>query len=1289
MCAMYKDLSKANSKIKKDDKIESYEVAEFSSDYLDIWDVNPSYKDINSRFSIIKGISLTIILFFLAISTYLLTTNLYISIGLTIFTLLFFIFAFSDNFFNLKNLYYYLFHKFISINPFENLSFCTIKEEPTFLLIFNKKDAISTAMRIFKIETLPENVYPTLNQFLKALNKAQISYTYQVVQSPYLDFSEPSSENRFQVESIRSQNLSSIDSFHTSIYFCVYYNINGILSSNKIDKLIEIVTDLSNEFKSNFSANFHHTKISLLDGIDLINAIRAFFCKSSIQPVDKEDLFIAKRNLPKVLFKTGFVSFLIIYLSYLLLSLIFPLGFIILINFLLELLIICIWWREILFYFLKSRLSRNLELTQINPFTDVEFYRLKKYNDLIFTYINNQLLLASKIFNLKFAAQPTLTYFDKFIRGIDKYKIIFNYNLQVTPISANLFSKECLKLLNDKTKESLEGILYITLDKTSSKKVKHPEIEFEKWLDMRSGVWKTMLTVSTSSYLFTKDLTFKNFIELDKELSTNAKILKRTFEDNFLNFKLVGLKNQLLISGFLSECLKNHSFRLNGTHLNYVYFQGKSLIELAKIVNEFKKGIDTRIAAEFNTPLQLNNFITIGNTINTEFLDEEVPFGLTFDQLRQLLITNGLSYNREHAKMKIVSELVKANKSCLVFDYSGKCSKLINFFKDSQYNRNILYFKLGSSFSIDLKHSGMKYDKNNIDYLNLFFDTFALAFKAEKRYVDLLKDSFLKQDELDVSSISLDLEMKNKWERDYKTNNLIAIFRDFRSQSQIFSNLTLDHEDEINPIDFLRNDKSIIVDLSILKDLEQKTFVTFIIISKLIHYLQNSTDYYKKVIFIPNIDMFFDSFFIDNNYNTTNYGKVSKFLEPFLECGFGLICSANQIRYLHPNVFSFLHNIITFRATDTRDIAVLKNQMNLQELQGTGYYSSKRNNTYQINYLMNMRENEVIIKRTDIYQPFPGVIELTELKGIQPLQYEKILIYMEKQGYKLKLAERRITEKAKKTLFEKDLGLYIDFIDEIINFLNAVKTVDKVGGLYRQKLKSELSKFIASKASKKVKNKKQISELRDDLFHILVKHGYLVEAHPHKAGGSESIRTCYKVGTKYDEALNDYFQTKGDYLTNASVEVIERNSDSDSNILDYFRKETKKDIINHEKFNEILLEQCSKLLWKSYKIFSANNKNEYGKSLKIGENFIKDFLINLHQSYLQENDISIPEINDPEIFFDHLAKNNLIPLTKDELRDYFKKYKEIISNTSNIEKTVKNLHDLLFEFYTKFQSYIS
>ena len=59
------------------------------------------------------------------------------------------------------------------------------------------------------------------------------------------------------------------------------------------------------------------------------------------------------------------------------------------------------------------------------------------------------------------------------------------------------------------------------------------------------------------------------------------------------------------------------------------------------------------------------------------------------------------------------------------------------------------------------------------------------------------------------------------------------------------------------------------------------------------------------------------------------------------------------------------------------------------------------------------------------------------------------------------------------------------------------------------------------------------------------------------------------------------------------------------------------------------------------------------------------------------------------MFFDHLTKNNLFPLTKDELREYFKQSKEIISNTTNIEKTAKNLYDLLFEFYTKFQSYLS
>ena len=122
-----------------------------------------------------------------------------------------------------------------------------------------------------------------------------------------------------------------------------------------------------------------------------------------------------------------------------------------------------------------------------------------------------------------------------------------------------------------------------------------------------------------------------------------------------------------------------------------------------------------RVAAEFNTPINLENFINIGNTINTEFLEEEIPVGFKLKQLKNLFILNGTKVNQQILSMKIVSELVKANIPSIVFDYSGSWSKIIPAFQESIYKDDFLCFKLGSAFNLNLLHSGIPYDTNNIE----------------------------------------------------------------------------------------------------------------------------------------------------------------------------------------------------------------------------------------------------------------------------------------------------------------------------------------------------------------------------------------------------------------------------------------------------------------------------------------------------------------------------------------------------------------------------------------------
>ncbi|MFX1257057.1 MAG: hypothetical protein ACFFAN_04310, partial [Promethearchaeota archaeon] len=134
--------------------------------YLNIWQVNPSYKDINNNVSIVKAVSLIMLGMFFIISNYLLTLNIMVSILFGIIIIAVFSAVFHDNFFNLKNLFSYTFRKFAPFDPFENLKFFISKENPSVLFFSNKADSITVATSFFKVEVIPEKIHPTLYQFI-------------------------------------------------------------------------------------------------------------------------------------------------------------------------------------------------------------------------------------------------------------------------------------------------------------------------------------------------------------------------------------------------------------------------------------------------------------------------------------------------------------------------------------------------------------------------------------------------------------------------------------------------------------------------------------------------------------------------------------------------------------------------------------------------------------------------------------------------------------------------------------------------------------------------------------------------------------------------------------------------------------------------------------------------------------------------------------------------------------------------------------------------------------------
>ena len=1243
-----------SSKKEQDNKTDQRSQGEFIPH---IWDENPSYKDIENRLSVTKCVFLIIIIVFMILGTYALSTKLVLSIGIGMSTLILFMIIFRDQFFSFSYLFSFMFRKIVSFDPFKSFYFWYDSNDPTSLFYSNKNDLSHTGIKIFRINVIPDNVHESLNHFIKALSHKDlmINFTYQIVHHP-----------NFTLRAGKSQHFGkdAPNSFMTSIYFCIYEVIRGMLGKDKYFDLLYNLNKYSKVVKGTLVSDFHHFNITLLSGGELINAMRIFFLNGIDYTSLEENDFTSKRkdafnNVLKLFFLMSLVS----YLDFLLFSFKLHVFYVTILSLLTIGIFIWLMWKSLFF-----RIFRKEGLKCVNPFRDVKFYYYRKVPYSIFLHINNILLVNFKLFNLKRAMPPFFSYVDKFVRAILYHKIPFSYTLLNSPMTFDEFYKEGFEFLNEKAKYGISK---------STNEV--------QWLAKRSGLWRTILNLSLFNHKIIEKLHENDFLELEEGLMLNVEAFYNLFVSNFQNFEPVLLKKRKLISGLLCGLLKNKAFRLNGTHLNYLIFQGKVLKKLAEIANEYKKGVKTRIGAEFNTPLYLDNFITFGHTLDTEVLEKEMPVGFTHEQLKNVLIVNGTSRNRETLSMKIISEGIKAGIPFLIFDFHGNWSRLINQFKDTDNENDILYFKLGRTFTLNPRYSDLAFDDNNLEYLNYMLDAFAMAFKKDDKEIDMFRNKILQEPKLSLGDINLELTSKSNFKRSYSDELLISLFSSFTQDYEVFSHEPGENfKGKIYPYNFIETDKTVIVDLSISRDIKTQVFFVFLMISKIIHYMHYSEDYKakEKIIVIPYIDSLFDQRHL---YYKANYGKVNKFLDPLINQNYGLIFSSNQVFDLHSSVFKFFDNIITFKATDNRDIATLSNLMNLQELIGKGVYSSYRKQTYQISFLKTMTEDEVVIKRSDVHQPFSAIVDVDGIKNIRPLTRDEIIKHMKKQGYDLTDAMRKILQQVRKTIFEKDLGNYVFYLDEIIKFLCAVKTLDNIGNLYKSNLKEELLKYIAPKAKKKGIGKENILKLRNSIFESLIKQGYLIEDHSKRAGGSESLRTSFSVSPLYQKALKDYLETKGRSQTDVSVELLEKDAGIPFNFSNIFRPKSK--IIGPEHdLKEAFDKEFSKFNFNIFKIYNNIHRGRIKDAIKIEHDLIKNFIINVHKKYYNVSDIAAPD--DLDKFITHLSEDGEFPFTREQLKQYIKSHDVLNLNDEELESRAKQIYNHIYSFFKIIQNYI-
>ena len=1088
-----------------------------SKKYLNIWPQSPVKKDVTKSIVWIKRGVLLGLTAVIGVHGYLISSDLLRIIPLCAFFMMVFILIFSTRLSFAQPL-----------NPFESLSFWQLKGDINSIFFTNREDLLTVGMRIFQVEVLPENVNANFTQFIRVLSTRFQNITYQVIQQPILPPSD-------QISSLKKEiNGARMTSFRTIIYFAVSQEIKGIFSTNKFNRFLEMLHSRTLTIKSDFVANFHHYKITLLQKNEAVQALRTMFLKQDIPPSDptKNEMILTLKTISKavlILITAIVVGGLV--------SAVWKNGILTIVSSSVVIGAILIgWWKEPLFQLFSKKKFNSPEIIPINPFSDIHFYRFSRAPETIFFQVGDDLLGGMKAFSVDEVKLPVYAHDSKFYGSLMAQGISFGTTVVAGAISYFRFYKLGKKYLSRSEK-------HYHMNKIRDKR------EEDKWMMQRAGMWKTVGIYTTHMYKRVENVSTADFQDLESQLRENAMILKTSFHSYYSTFSIKPLKKKYLESALAVSSLKTRFTQSKGSYLPYMLTQGTTLTPFITIANEFKKGIETKIAAEFNTPLQLESYINVGTTINTEFLEGEIDAGFTEAQVKRSLITNGTFQSREIVSMLMVAELIKQGQQSIVFDYSGNWSKLIKLFEGTPYKNSIFYYKLGRTITIDPIHSEIPHDAHNLEFINLMLDVYAMSFKKDERTVAVFKNSLsklssnVKDDDFSADYSLLVTHVKNLPDHEKRNGveSIIATLEEFSAEdtTYLFSKYA---ESKLvsSVLEFLKTDKTIIIDVSGSSDLNKQVFFTWLMVAKFIHYLNFNDKYIAKFLVIPHLDIMFDVYFLEK---LMKYGKISKFMTPLLQKGFGFICSTDQVHHLHPNVLTILDNYIAFKAIDSRDISTLKNLLNLEEMHGTGMYSKSRKEMYQTRYLMTMRPLEAIIKRTDINQPFPVKINATQLTELVSPDWKDIITHMDAQGFNMKNSERVILERAQKTVFEKDMGDHSHLIPEIITFLESLRTVHAVGNLYRSKIREELKNVVDPKLSVINQDRKIVKKMRDEIFDILFSRGYFVESHPAQASGGQSVRSSYQVSPKFDRVLGDYYETRRKTLANIDFEIMDQQSE--------------------------------------------------------------------------------------------------------------------------------------------------
>jgi len=175
------------------------------------------------------------------------------------------------------------------------------------------------------------------------------------------------------------------------------------------------------------------------------------------------------------------------------------------------------------------------------------------------------------------------------------------------------------------------------------------------------------------------------------------------------------------------------------------------------------------------------------------------------------------------------------------------------------------------------------------------------------------------------------------------------------------------------------------------------------------------------------------------------------------------------------------------------------------------------------------------------------------------------------------------------------------------------------------------------------------------------------------------MRTSYQVGEHYQKALEDYFRTKKEQITDISFEVIEQNSQRSIHIEN---ENISPEIApQDDNLNKILTKALDELYYELFQIYKHMTNKDLKLALNIEKGFIKTFLINVYQKIYRTDKIITKK--DLDAFCNYLTAHQKLPFSQEKLKYYLTYCDTFHENDRDLEAKVVDTYDLFSDFFHK------